>query len=129
MGFYTTTSLNRYANLGCPGENDNSLGDYWVRINDIIKNEKSLEIAQKYGVSLSVRISQEHYQLLLIIHNEGSKINNHFYEDEFWDLPNVKDDETFWQRSEDFIREFVSIFPEFKNYEFGAVGKRFYASC
>lgn len=45
MGFYTSTSLNRYANLGHPGENDDSLGDYWVRINDIIENKKSLELA------------------------------------------------------------------------------------
>lgn len=129
MGFYTTTSLNRYANLGSPGENDDSLGDYWERINDTyIENEKSLELAQKYGVSLSVETSQERYQLLFVIHNAGSEIQSHFYADEFWDLPDVKDDETFFQRSEDFIKEFVSAFPEFEGCEFGTVSKRFSAS-
>jgi len=129
MGFYTTTSLNRYANLGHPSENDDSLSDYWERIHDTyIENQKSLEIAKKHGVSLSVETSQECYQLLFVIHNEGSEITNHFYEDEFWDLPDIKDDETFFQRSEDFIKEFVSVFPEFEGCEFGTVGKRFSAS-
>lgn len=42
------------------------------------------------------------------------------------DLPIVSDDNTFYERTEAFIKEASDIIPEFKEFKFGEVGKRLF---
>ncbi len=42
------------------------------------------------------------------------------------DLPIVNDDNTFYERTEAFIKEASDIIPEFKEFKFGEIGKRLF---
>ena len=46
----------------------------------------------------------------------------------FLSLPIVDDDDTFSQRSEDFIKEASAFFEEFKSLDFGEPKKRMFVS-
>ena len=89
---------------------------------------KAKKIADKYGVYLETAIVDDYEHVLFMIHNKKSEVRGHLYSGEIYDFPDVKDDETFSQRSEDFIKEFIVAFPDFADYEFSPVGKRFIAS-
>ena len=127
MGLWTRATLNRYVDMGGPSEGD--IYEYSEMIEkDLINDPKICELADKYDVYLTTEIVNDHEQVILIIHNKGSEVRNRFFAGELWNIPDVKDDETFFQRSEDFIKEFikVSVF-DFDYSEFSDVGKRFTA--
>lgn len=127
MGLWINATLNRYINIGGGDEEEDSY-EYSERVKkQYIKDPKSLEIANKYGIYLTTEMVDNDDQVLFIIHNKKSEVRDHIYAGELWDVPEVEDDETFFQRSEDFIKEFVIVFPAFSEEEFSSVGKRFIA--
>lgn len=130
MGLWTSATLNRYINFGGPTEDDEEdIYEYSEMIEaDFIKDPKMRELSHKYDVYLTTEIVNDDMQVFLLIHNKNSEVRNHFYAGELWNVPDVKDDETFFQRSEEFIKEFIKL-SKFKiEYsDFSAVGKRFTA--
>lgn len=130
MGLWTSATLNRYINFGGPTEDDEEdIYDYSKTIEaDFIKDPKIREIAEAHGVYLTTEIVNDDEQVLLMIHNKNSEVRSHFYAGELWKVPEVKDDETFFQRSEEFIKELIKV-SEYKiEYsDFSDVGKRFTA--
>lgn len=127
MGLWISATLNRYATIGGRGNKDVYKHSEYIEKTYIYYPE-SQKIADKYGVYLETAIVDDYEQVLLIIHNKRSEVRDHLYSGEIYDLPDVKDDETFSQRSEDFIKEFVIAFPELADVEFSPAGKRFIAS-
>lgn len=128
MGLWISATLNRYANIGGGDEGDDSYTYSEGVSKKYIEDPKSLEIAKKYGVYLTTEIVNDGENVLFIIHNKGSEEGGHIYEGELWSLPDVKDDETFFQRSEDFIKEIAIEFPAYSDLSFSRVGKRFTAA-
>lgn len=128
MGLWISATLNRYTSIG--GGNDyEDVYEYSERVEKTYINpSESKKIADKYGVYLETAIVDDYEHVLFMIHNKKSEVRDHFYSGEIYDFPDVKDDETFFQRSEDFIKEFIVVFPDFADYEFSPVGKRFIAS-
>lgn len=127
MGLWTSATLNRFVNIG-GGDEEEDTYDYAERVKKVyIDAPKSREIAKKYGIYLTTEIVNEYSAVLFLIHNKNSEVRDHFYEGELWNVPDVKDDETFFQRSEDFLKEFLILFPVFEEIDFSPVGKRFTA--
>lgn len=127
MGLWTSATLNRYINFGGPTEDDDiNIYQYSEMIyDDFIKDPKMREIAEAHGVYLTTEIVNDDEQVLLMIHNKNSEVRNHFYAGGLWKVPEVKDDETFFQRSEEFIKELIKVSEHKIEYsEFSDVGKR-----
>lgn len=127
MGLWINATLNRYIVISEGYEEYNHEFAEWIE-KKYIKALKTRKLANKYDVYLSTEVTDDYNRVLLMIHNKGSEVRNHFYASELWDIPEVKDDETFFQRSEDFLKEFGIVFPDFADIEFGPVGKRFTAA-
>ena len=127
MGLWIRATLNRYIPIGGADEEEDAY-EYSERIEKTyIKDPKSLELAKKYGVYLTTTMVNDDDLVLFMIHNKDSEVRDHLYAGELWDIPDVKDDETFFQRTEDFAKEFLLAFPSFEEMEFSSVGKRFTA--
>ncbi len=127
MGLWINATLNRYIPIGSEDEEEDAY-DYSERVEKkYIKDSKSLELAKKYGIYLTTAMVDNGDEVLFMIHNKGSEVRDHFYTGGLWDVPEVKDDETFFQRTEDFLKEFIILFPAFEGFEFSSVGKRFTA--
>jgi len=127
MGLWINATLNRYMPIGSEDEEEDAY-DFSERVEKkYIKDTKSLEIAKKYGVYLTTAMVDNGDEILFMIHNKGSEVCDHFYTGGLWDVPDVKDDETFFQRTEDFLKEFIILFPALEDFEFSPVGKRFTA--
>lgn len=127
MGLWIRATLNRYIPIGGADEEEDAY-EYSERIEKTyIKDPKSLELAKKYGVYLNTTMVNDGDLVLFMIHNKDSEVRDHLYAGELWDIPDVKDDETFFQRTEDFAKEFLLAFPSFEEMEFSSVGKRFTA--
>lgn len=127
MGLWTSATLNRFVNIG-GGDEEEDIYDYAEHVKKTyIDSPKSREIAKKYGVYLTTEIVDEYSAVLFLIHNKNSEVRNHFYEGELWDVPDVKDDDTFFQRTEEFAKEFLLAFPVWGKMNFSPVGKRFTA--
>lgn len=127
MGLWIRATLNRYIPIGGSDEEEDAY-EYSERIEKTyIKDPKSLELAKKYGVYLTTTMVNDGDLVLFMIHNKDSEVRDHLYAGELWDIPDVKDDETFFQRTEDFAKEFLLAFPSFEEMEFSSVGKRFTA--
>ena len=127
MGLWTRATLNRYIAIG-GGDDEEDADEYSERVEKkYINSAKIIEIAEKHGVYLTTEIVSDGDQVLFMIHNKGSEVRDHFYGGELWNVPNVKDDETFFQRSEDFLKDFLIEFTELSDLEFSPVGKRFIA--
>lgn len=117
MGLYITNSLNRIADI--EGDDD----DYY----DL--SEKLEKIAKKYNLGTKISAYGCHESSYFVIHNnEEEGRSYHLYEGHFIDLPTVEDDETFLQRSEDFIKEASDIYKDFKQLKFGNSVKRMFIS-
>lgn len=127
MGLWTSATLNRFVNIG-GGDEEEDIYDYAKHVKKTyIDAPKSREIAKKYGVYLTTEIVDEYSAVLFLIHNKNSEVRDHFYEGELWDVPDVKDDDTFFQRTEEFAKEFLLAFPVCGKMNFSPVGKRFTA--
>lgn len=124
MGLWTSATLNRYIKIGA-GDDDQDIYDYQEKIEkDFIEDSNVIKLTEKYGVYLTTRIVDDYQNILFIIHNKDSEVSSHFFADGFFDLPEVKDDETFFQRTEDFIKDFIVLFPHLNSIAFSPVGKR-----
>lgn len=124
MGLWTSATLNRYIKIGA-GDDDQDIYDYKEEIEkNFVENSNVVKLTEKHGIYLTTEIVDDYKNLLFIIHNKGSEVRSHFFADGFFNLPEVKDDETFFQRTEDFLKDFIDLFPHLNSIAFSPVGKR-----
>jgi len=126
MELMAIATLNRYINFDDPNDDEDEDFDYVELIEKTyINNTKSRELCNKYGIYLTTLRIDNDSLILIMIHDRESAVRIPLYKGELFKFPDIKDDETFFQRTEDFLKEFTISFPDFEDIDFGPVGKRF----
>lgn len=122
MSIYTEMSLNRILiikNDGDQDENedffDESYQKYFLDI---------LSIVKEYNIETVVCFLEG--KLCLVIHNNIGKTVLGLSSGEVYDLPDIPDDETFEQRSTNFIKLLKEKYPEVSNFEELPIKKRIF---
>lgn len=91
-------------------------------------SDKIYSIAKKYNLYVDINSANEGEYLYLSIHN-SKPILIKFYSEEILDLPNIENDESFYDRSENFIVESESVFLGIKKMSFSSPGNRIFISA
>lgn len=116
MGLYTTNSLNRVALI------KKDKNDY-----DILEEEEKIEaLCKKYDVEVNVKSLSYPSTYYFVIHNNKGLSNSQLYAGSFLSIPFVEDDETFLQRSDEFIKEASKFFKQIEVLQFGEPIKRMF---
>lgn len=82
-------------------------------------------IAEKYGFVIDLNFANDGNYIYLTIHH-SDPVDIILYQKEILDLPNIKEDEQFYNKTEDFIMEASTVFPILKRLSFSSPGKRFF---
>lgn len=87
------------------------------------------DIAKKHGILIEQKEGQNYSYdgvYIALINNLNNNDSLCLPSYDIVDLPIVSDDNTFYERTEAFIKEASDIIPEFKEFKFGEVGKRLF---
>lgn len=132
MSVYVTATLSRLAQI-------NNYDDYEEMEDDedfsydtpfekiFIKPLK--KIAKKYDILIEHKEAQNYSYngfYIVLINNLNKNKSVCLPSHDIVDLPIVNDDNTFYERTEAFIKVASDIIPEFKDFKFGEVGKRLF---
>lgn len=82
-------------------------------------------IAKKYGFVMDLNSANKGDYIYLTIHH-SKPLDISLYKKEILDLPDIKEDEEFYGKTENFIIEASTIFPTIKRLSFSSPGKRLF---
>lgn len=91
----------------------------------LFAEKKIAIIAKKYGFFMDLNSANNGDYIYLTIHC-SKPTDIILYKKEILDLPDIKEDEEFYAKTEDFIIEASTIFPTMKRLSFSSPGKRLF---
>jgi len=111
MSIWTRASLNRIALIGeCSDYDYNELENNYI--------EPLKDLCEEFNLSIEYAPKDSYSTYYLVIHNNGSETGDTYYDGDISDLPVIRNDDTFYQRTEDFIKKAIEIVPEIKDLKF-----------
>ena len=91
-------------------------------------SKEMISVSKKYGLLIDVRMGNNGDYAYCVIHNEKPIVMS-LQDEDILDIPEIKNNEGFYDKVDKFIHEISLFYPDFKKYSFSSPGKRMFLSA